>query len=91
MSQIAPLYDTLKQQLKASSLTYRDIATALSLSEANIKRLFASRSFSLERLEQICALLGITLADAFIRWARHLPELAPLPALVEYQGASPMA
>ena len=35
--------------------------------------------------------LGITLADAFIRWARHLPELAPLPALVEYQGASPMA
>ena len=35
--------------------------------------------------------LGITLADAFIRWARHLPELGPLPALVEYQGASPMA
>ena len=35
--------------------------------------------------------LGITLADAFIRWARHLPELAPLPPLVEYQGASPMA
>ena len=35
--------------------------------------------------------LGITLADAFIRWARHLPVLAPLPPLVEYQGASPMA
>ena len=30
--------------------------------------------------------LGITLADAFLRWARHLPELSPLPALVEYHG-----
>ena len=30
--------------------------------------------------------LGITLADAFIRWARHLPSLTTLPALVEYQG-----
>ncbi|MCR3909425.1 bifunctional metallophosphatase/5'-nucleotidase [Aeromonas hydrophila] len=32
--------------------------------------------------------LGITLADAFIRWARYLPELAATPALVEYQGPS---
>lgn len=30
--------------------------------------------------------LGITLADAFIRWARHLPVLTTLPALVEYRG-----
>ena len=78
MSQIAPLYDTLKQQLKASSLTYRDIATALSLSEANIKRLFASRSFSLERLEQICALLGITLADLFALNSQKGPRLSQL-------------
>ena len=28
--------------------------------------------------------LGITLADAFIRWARHLPELEAQPPLVEY-------
>ncbi len=33
--------------------------------------------------------LGITLADAFIRWARYLPELAAAPALVEYQGRLP--
>ncbi|WP_349922003.1 bifunctional metallophosphatase/5'-nucleotidase [Aeromonas veronii] len=30
--------------------------------------------------------LGITLADAFSRWARHRPVLAPLPVLVEYHG-----
>ncbi|MGL4775439.1 MAG: 5'-nucleotidase C-terminal domain-containing protein, partial [Aeromonas veronii] len=28
--------------------------------------------------------LGITLADAFIRWARHLPTLEAQPPLVEY-------
>lgn len=30
--------------------------------------------------------LGITLADAFIRWARYLPALTAMPARVEYQG-----
>ncbi|WP_421201647.1 bifunctional metallophosphatase/5'-nucleotidase [Aeromonas enteropelogenes] len=33
--------------------------------------------------------LGITLADAFIRWARHLPTLAIQPPLVEYHTATP--
>ena len=28
--------------------------------------------------------LGITLADAFIRWARHLPTLEAQPPLLEY-------
>ncbi|POG24907.1 bifunctional metallophosphatase/5'-nucleotidase [Aeromonas bestiarum] len=30
--------------------------------------------------------LGITLADAFIRWARYLPELSVMPPLLAYQG-----
>ncbi|TNH80142.1 bifunctional metallophosphatase/5'-nucleotidase [Aeromonas sobria] len=30
--------------------------------------------------------LGITLADAFIRWARHLPTLEAQPPLIEYIG-----
>ena len=34
--------------------------------------------------------LGITLADAFIRWARYLPELATQPELVEYHGPHAM-
>ncbi|MEZ6960232.1 MULTISPECIES: bifunctional UDP-sugar hydrolase/5'-nucleotidase [unclassified Aeromonas] len=33
--------------------------------------------------------LGITLADAFIRWARHLSTLAIQPPLVEYHTATP--
>lgn len=78
MNAISALYDTLKQQLKASGLTYRDVATALELSEANIKRLFAQRNFSLERLEKISGLLGLSLADLFALNAQKRPQLSQL-------------
>jgi 5'-nucleotidase len=35
--------------------------------------------------------LGITLADAFIRWARYLPELSAMPPLLVYQGPGAMS
>ncbi|MDR7088879.1 MULTISPECIES: helix-turn-helix transcriptional regulator [Cellvibrio] len=66
MSQITTLCDTLKQLLKARNLTYKDLAQALELSEANIKRIFSSQSFTLERLEQICGLLELSLSDLFL-------------------------
>lgn len=65
MSQISSLCDTLKQLIKARKLTYKDLAAELSLSEANIKRIFSSQSFTLERLEQICHVLDINLSDLF--------------------------
>lgn len=66
MSQITTLCDTLKQLLKARNITYKDLAQALDLSEANIKRIFSSQSFTLERLEQICGLLELSLSDLFL-------------------------
>ena len=66
MSQIAPLCDTLKQLLKARNITYKDLAQVLELSEANIKRIFSNHSFTLERLEQICGLLELSLSDLFL-------------------------
>lgn len=66
MSQITTLCDTLKQLLKARNITYRDLAQALDLSEANIKRIFSNQSFTLERLEQICGLLELSLSDLFL-------------------------
>lgn len=49
----------LKKLLKARGATYRDLARALGLSEASIKRLFSERTFTLQRLEQICAFLEV--------------------------------
>ena len=44
-------------------MTYRDLGQALDLSEASVKRLFASERFSLDRVVEIAHLLGYTLAE----------------------------
>jgi transcriptional regulator with XRE-family HTH domain len=63
MSQTNQWIDTLKRCLKARGITYRDVAVALELSEASIKRLFSERSFSIKRLEQICRLMDMSFSD----------------------------
>jgi len=63
MSQTHQWIDTLKRCLKARGITYKDVAKALDLSEASIKRLFSERSFSLQRLEQVCRLVDMSFSD----------------------------
>lgn len=63
MAQTRLIVDTLKQELRKQGITYRQVAQALGLSEASIKRLFAESSFTLARLEQICELLHLEIAD----------------------------
>lgn len=63
MSEISQIVATLKRQLKLQGLTYRDVAAALGLSEPSVKRLFAGEQFTLERVVEICSLLGFTLAE----------------------------
>lgn len=65
MAQSEALIDTLKQALKSHRLTYAQIAEKLNMSEANIKRMFASKRFTLERLEEICKLIQMELSDLF--------------------------
>jgi transcriptional regulator with XRE-family HTH domain len=57
------LVATLKKALKAQGLTYRDVGKALGLSEANVKRMFARESFTLARLDQVCQLMAMEIAD----------------------------
>ena len=49
--------------LKAQGKTYRDVAVALGLTEASVKRLFSKQSFSLHRLDQVCQLLEMEITD----------------------------
>lgn len=65
MAQTAALIETLKQALKNHRLTYAEVAHKLKMSEANVKRMFASQRFTLERLEQICQLMKMELSDLF--------------------------
>ena len=65
MSEIKEISHALKELLRQKGFTYKDIAQALSMSEANIKRIFSTHSFSLERLEEICNAINISLSDLF--------------------------
>jgi len=63
MAQTEALVATLKTALKLRGLTYRNVAKALGLSEASVKRLFAQSGFSLARLDTLCSLMGIEITD----------------------------
>lgn len=63
MAQTAALIETLKQALKRHGLTYAEIARRLDMSEANVKRMFAAKRFTLDRLEEICQLMQMELTD----------------------------
>lgn len=78
MSQIIQISNTLKQLLRQQQLTYKDIANQLDMSEANIKRIFSSNSFTLERLEQICGLINMNLSDLFLIAQKQNQQLTEL-------------
>ncbi|MBL8516123.1 MAG: helix-turn-helix transcriptional regulator [Betaproteobacteria bacterium] len=63
MGELDQIIAAAKAELKARGLTYRDVAPRMGLSEASVKRLFASRRFTAERLIQVANLLGLTLAE----------------------------
>ncbi|HED15487.1 MAG TPA: XRE family transcriptional regulator [Gammaproteobacteria bacterium] len=63
MPQSTELIQLLKRNLKANGLTYADVAKGLALSQASIKRMFASGHFTLDRLEQVCELAHMNLSD----------------------------
>jgi len=63
MSQTRPLIDTLKLELRKQHITYKQVATALSLSETSVKRLFSEEAFSVKRLEKVCELLHMDISD----------------------------
>jgi transcriptional regulator with XRE-family HTH domain len=63
MAQTKALIGALKQVLKSRGVTYAEIARRLGMSEASIKRVFAKESFTLERLDRICQVLGIEITD----------------------------
>jgi transcriptional regulator with XRE-family HTH domain len=56
---VTEITETLKHCLKARGMTYADLAAALGLSEASVKRLFSSGSFTLRRVEQICRVVDL--------------------------------
>ena len=83
-AEIIQLVATIKRELKAQGLTYKDVGRALKLSEASVKRVFASERFTVARLAQVSQLLGLTLAELLQESTSSLP---PLEVLTREQEA----
>ncbi|KGB56763.1 Helix-turn-helix domain-containing protein [Sphingopyxis sp. LC81] len=67
------LVEALKRVLKERGLTYADVAAALGISHASVRRTFAQRSFTLARIDEICELAGIN----FLELARLADAVQP--------------
>ncbi|MCO7224647.1 helix-turn-helix transcriptional regulator [Pleionea sp. CnH1-48] len=88
MSDIPKLVRQLKLLLRQNELTYQDVAQQLSLSEASVKRLFAQQHFTLERLEQICNLVGVTFYELVTEAERSREKVGELSLEQEQQIVS---
>ena len=87
-TEIVQLVATIKRELKAQGLTYKDVARALKVSEASVKRVFASERFTVARLAQVSLLLGMTLAELLQESTSSLPPLDTLTREQESQLVS---
>ncbi|MBX2870243.1 MAG: helix-turn-helix transcriptional regulator [Acidiferrobacterales bacterium] len=63
MTRAFNIVETVKKELKKSGVTYRALAQRLQISESAVKQMFASGNFSLRRLDEICEVLGLDLAE----------------------------
>jgi transcriptional regulator with XRE-family HTH domain len=58
---IGKILCSLKEQLKAKGLRYRDVAARLKVSEATVKRYFNGQGLSVTRLQSLAAMVGLDL------------------------------
>jgi hypothetical protein len=79
-SQIPALIAELKRELKAQGRTYADVAAHLGVSTPSVKRVFAEGTFTLDRFEQVCAFVGLTLGELFARCEQRPAGVSTLSA-----------
>ena len=78
MSQTQALVSALKRALKTHGVRYQDVAHDLQLSMATVKRMFAESNFTLDRLDQVCRLLSMDIADLVKMTEAHRRKLTML-------------
>jgi DNA-binding Xre family transcriptional regulator len=85
MTQVEQITSVVKGLLKQQHITYAILAAALDMSEANVKRMFAKQALSLQRLEQICGVLKLSMSDLFLHLERKKEQTTTLTKEQEQQ------
>ena len=88
MSETTTIVETLKQLLRARKITYARVAQLLNVSEASIKRCFAQKRFTLERLEEICGIAGVRVSELAQMSEKQTHAITELTAEQEQMLAS---
>jgi transcriptional regulator with XRE-family HTH domain len=63
MAQRLAIVTEIKRTLRERGITYEQVAKHMKLSHASVKRLFSVGSFTLERIDEVCELLGMELTE----------------------------
>jgi DNA-binding Xre family transcriptional regulator len=80
-SETARIVAGLKRVMKSRSVTYAQLARDIRLSEASVKRILSRATLSLQRLEQICRALDVSIQEITRLAAEHSAEAAELLSL----------
>ncbi|MFV0276252.1 MAG: helix-turn-helix domain-containing protein [Parahaliea sp.] len=91
MAQVTALIDTLKSALKASRVTYAQVAATLQLSESSVKRKFSREEFTLAELDRICALCDLQISSLVQRMEQRDDRLVRLSVDQEREIADDLA
>jgi len=83
MTTSSRIVDTLKRELKARGMPYRQLAVQLQLSESAVKHMFSTGNFSLKRLDEICAALELDIGDIVSLSEAQKPRIEQLSAEFE--------
>jgi hypothetical protein len=88
MSGRTQIVTELKRALRASGHTYSHVARKLGLSVASVKRLFSQEDLSLERIDSICELIGLSLIEILDQARERMSPVAQLTLAQETEIVS---
>lgn len=63
MAATHPLLAALQRRLKRDGITYAEVARRLGISEPTVKRMFSTERLTLDRLDALCEVAGVDLAE----------------------------
>jgi len=85
MAKAVDLVEALKREMRTRRITYAHLAIKLELSEGAVKRMFALNRMTLDRVDEICGILKVDLAELMDNHHREELRLDQLSEAQERQ------